>query len=285
MRIAVAGATGFLGGHLADHLAAKGVDMVPIGRTEDAAALEQQLAGCDALINCAGEKSGIGPAAEDANVALPERLFLAAAAAGVPAFVHVSSVAALTSATRAGETVSDDYEGRPTTSYGISKRRGDDRLSDLAPSHPAVRLAILRPPILIGADAGGPFAMLRAAARRGLPLPIGGTNNRRSIVHVDNFAAALLAAAEARLAGTYIVTDSPALSTDEFYARISRALGREPRLFPIGSAGRGLLRRLLGQRGDSLFGDAAFSGERFAKDCPLDWPVPAASLIERAVAP
>jgi len=285
MRIAVAGATGFLGGHLADHLGAKGVSMVPIGRTEDAATLAQKLAGCDALINCAGEKSGIGSAAEDANVALPERLFLAAAAAGVPAFVHVSSVAALTSATHPGETVSEDYRGQPTTPYGISKRRGDDRLSDLAPSHPATRLAILRPPILIGADAGGPFAMLRAAARRGLPLPIGGTNNRRSIVHVDNFAAALLAAAEAGLAGTYIVTDSAPLSTAEFHARISRALGRKPRLFSIGGAGRGLLRRLLGQRGDSLFGDAAFSGERFARDCPLDWPVPAVSLIERAVAP
>lgn len=285
MRIAVAGATGFLGRHLAARLAVRADEIIPIRRAGDIATLEQKLTGCDALINCAGEKSGIGPASEDANVALPERLFLAAAAAGVPAFVHVSSVAALTSATRAGETVSDDYEGRPTTPYGISKRRGDDRLSDLAPSHPAVRLAILRPPILIGADAGGPFGMLRAAAQRGLPLPLSGASNRRSVVHVDNFAAALLAAAEAGLAGTYIVTDSPALSTDEFYARISRALGRKPWLFPIGSAGRGLLRRLLGQRGDSLFGDAAFSGERFAKDCPLDWPVPAALLIERAVSP
>lgn len=285
MRIAVAGATGFLGRHLTGYLAAKDVDMVPVGRTGDAATLGQMLAGCDALINCAGEKSGIGPAAEDANVTLPERLFLAAAAAGIPAFIHVSSVAALTSATRAGETVSDDYKGRPTTPYGISKRRGDDRLSDLAPSHPATRLAILRPPILIGADAGGPFAMLRAAARRGLPLPLGGANNRRNIFHVDNFAAALLAAAKANLTGTYIVTDSAPLSTDEFYARISRALGREPRLFPIGGAGRGLLRRLLRQRGNSLFGDAAFSGQRFANDCPVDWPVPAALLIERAVSP
>ena len=285
MRIAVAGASGFLGRHLVGHLATKDVGMVPIGRTEDAATLGQKLAGCDVLINCAGEKSGIGPAAEDANVALPESLFLAAAAASVPAFIHVSSVAALTGATRAGETVSDEHRGRPTTPYGISKRRGDDRLSYLASSHPATRLTILRPPILIGADAGGPFAMLRAAARRGLPLPIGGMNNRRSIVHVDNFAAALLAAAKAGLAGPYIVTDSAPISTAEFYARISRALGRKPRVFSIGDAGRGLLRRLIGQRGDSLFGDAAFSGERFAKDCPLDWPVPADSLIERAVAP
>lgn len=259
--------------------------MVAVGRAEDAVTLGQKLAGCDALINCAGEKSGIGPAAEDANVALPERLFLAAAAATVPAFVHVSSVAALTSATRAGETVSDDYRGQPTTPYGISKRRGDVRLSNLASAHPATRLAILRPPILIGADAGGPFAMLRAVARRGFPLPLGDANNRRSVVHVDNFAAALLAAAEAGLAGTYIVTDSAPLSTAEFHARISRALGREPRLFSIGSAGRGLLRRLLGQRGESLFGDAAFSGQRFVDDCPVDWPVPAASLIERAVSP
>ena len=283
MRIAVAGAAGFVGRHLVRHLSKQEIRVVPLGRPM-LEALDHALTGCDALINCAGEKSGIGPAADDANVVLPQRLFRAAAAAGVSRMIHVSSVAALTSATEAGQDVSDADQCYPTTAYGISKRCGDDALLAFAANHPETRLAILRPPILIGADGGGPFAMLRSAAQRGVPLPLRGTGNRRSIMHIDNFAAALLATAGATLEGAYIVTDSPAISTEEFYSRISRALGRRPRLFPIGGAGRGVVRRLLGQRGDSLFGNAAFSGERFAADCPVEWPVPAAVLVERAAA-
>lgn len=254
-----------------------------ITRAHDAAeTLGPALKGCDALINCAGAKSGIGPEAEDANVALPARLFLGAVAAGVPVMVHVSSVAALTSSTGPGESISDSCRDYPTTPYGISKRRGDDAVSHLAMQHPGTRLVILRPPILIGIDAGGPFALLRAAALHGLPLPLRGCDNRRSVMHVENFAAALLAAARASVAGAYIVTDSPAISTVEFHARIARALGREPRTFPVGGVGRGLLRKALGQRGDSLFGDAVFSGRRFIEDCPVEWPISAASLVERA---
>lgn len=284
MRIAVAGATGFVGRHLVRHLSKQEIAVVPLGRPE-VEALDHALTECDALINCAGEKNGIGPAADDSNVILPQRLLRAAAAAGVPRMIHVSSVAALTSSTDSGQDVSDADQRYPTTAYGISKRRGDDAILAFAADHPETRLAIVRPPILIGADAGGTFAMLRRAAQRGLPLPLRGTGNRRSIMHIENFAAALVATAGATLEGAYIVTDSPAISTEEFYSRISCALGRRPRLFPIGGAGRSVVRRLLGHRGDSLFGDAAFSGERFAADCPVEWPVPAAALVEQATAP
>lgn len=282
MRIAVVGSTGFVGRHLTRHFLERGIEVRPIGRAE-ALVAEQAAAGCDALINCAGEKSGVGPAAEEANVDLPERLFLAAAAAGIPAMVHVSSVAALTSSTARTETVTDNYQGYPTAPYGISKRRGDDRLSELVHRHPETHLVILRPPILIGPDADGPFAMLSGAARREIPLPIRGANNRRSLMHVENFAAAIASAAEAQMAGTYVVTDSPPISTEELYIRVAQTLGRKPRLIPIGGIGRKILRRLLGSRGDSLFGDAAFSGHRFVEDCPIEWPIPAGSIIERAI--
>jgi UDP-glucose 4-epimerase len=285
MRIAVAGANGFVGRHLIGLLSNLGADAVPIDRPELVPSkLEGMLAGCDALVNCAGNKDGKGAAAKEANVELPVRLLDAAIKANLPAMVHVSSVAALVSATAPGEVVTDAHDLRPVSRYGTSKRAGDDALLQTARDRGYEGLAVLRSPILIGFDAGGVFALLRAMARAGIPLPLRNTDNRRSVMHVDNLAAAILAAIRSRCSGAFIVTDSPPLSSADLYARMLAASGRGNRSFTIGRAGRALLRTAMGSRGESLFGDAAFSGERFAGAAQIDWPIPASSIVERAMA-
>lgn len=284
MRIAVAGAHGFVGRHLIRLLANQGITAVPIRRSDMASgALMAALDGCYALVNCAGNKDGIGIPAREANVELPLRLLDAAIATNIPTMVHVSSVAALTSTSAPGETVTDDYTGRPSAAYGLSKREGDDALLQVARERSYNTLVILRPPILIGSDAGGVFALLRSMARAGIPLPLAGVENRRSVMHVDNFAAAILAAAKARCAGAFIVTDSLPLSSEDLYARMLVTVGHRRHLFSIGCGGRALLRKALGGRGESLFGDAAYLGNRFAATALVDWPIPALAVVERAM--
>jgi nucleoside-diphosphate-sugar epimerase len=109
-------------------------------------------------------------------------------------------------------------------------------------------------------------------------------NNRRSFMHVDNFAAAILAGIKANCAGAFIVTDSSPLSSSELYARMLAAAGRGRRLFPIGRFGRSLLRKGMGSRGESLFGDAAFCGDRFTAMSGVDWLISEESTIENAMA-
>lgn len=285
MRIAIAGARGFVGRHLTRSLSNQGINAVPISRSDVASgAVGSALAGCVALVNCAGNKDGIGAAARQANVVLPLLLLDAAIAADVPAMIHVSSVAALTSTSAPGETVTDSHPGRPTGAYGLSKREGDDALLQAACERGYGGLAILRPPILIGYDAGGVFGLLQRMARAGIPLPLAGTNNRRSVMHVDNFAVAMLAASRARCVGAFIVTDSPPMSSAELYARMLAIAGHSRRVFPVGRAGRALLRKAMGIRGESLFGNAAYSGDRFAAAAQqVDWPVPASAIVERAM--
>ncbi len=72
-RVAIAGGTGFVGRHLADRLRADGVDVVVLSRRTgfdiarpDAAALTEALAGCDALVQCAGINREIGAQTYDA---------------------------------------------------------------------------------------------------------------------------------------------------------------------------------------------------------------------------
>lgn len=283
MKVAVVGARGFVGRHLIHYLSDQGMKAVPITRADIAPeALRRMLAGCDALVNCAGDKNGVGAAAREANVELPLRLLEAVLTREIPAMVHVSSVAALTSTTRPGETISDGDNVAPLTPYGRSKREGDDVILARAQAEGYTGLSVLRPPILIGNDANGVFALMRSLARAGVPLPLAGANNRRSVVHIDNFAAAIVAAIEARCAGAFIVTDSPPLSSEELYMRMLSAAGHSSRLFSIGPAGRTLLRKAMGSRGESLFGSAAFSGGRFIEATRVTWPIPAWSTVERA---
>jgi nucleoside-diphosphate-sugar epimerase len=284
MRIAVVGANGFVGRHLTRFLLDQGINTTTIGRRDlTPEALDRALAGCDALVNCAGDKRGVGADAHEANVVLPRRLLEAAIVGGGPAMLQVSSVAALTSETAPRRAVSDAADLQPSGAYGRSKREGDDAILQAAEAMGYAGLAVLRPPILIGADAGGVFALLRSMARAGVPLPLGGIDNRRSIMHVDNFAAAILAAIRARCSGAFVVTDSPPLSSAELYARMLATAGRGNRLFTVGAAGRALLRKAMGSRGESLFGDAAFDGRRFAAITHPDWPVPPSQIVESAM--
>ena len=282
MQVAIAGASGFLGRHLAARLTRAGTAFRILTRTdlerEDRSAI---LAGCEAIVNCVGEKSGVGDAAELANVVIPQRLYQAAQNAGVKQFVHVSSVAAVASNTGPGELLDDMATPRPDGPYGQSKLRGDEALHALADGRPV--LTILRPPILIANDAPGVFALFRRAAERGLPLPLAGAEGRRSFMHVDNFVEAVLAAIRTGQAGTYIVTDSAPLTSEELYARMLVAAGRPRRIFSVGERGRGVLQRLLGRRGESLFGAAAFDGSRFLREASPQWPVSREDIISAAM--
>ncbi|KTE76989.1 hypothetical protein ATE59_08840 [Sphingopyxis sp. A083] len=282
MQVAIAGASGFLGRHLAARLARDGVTCRILSRRDmEQGDIPGFLAGCDAVVNCVGEKSGVGEAAELANVIIPQRLYEAARNAAVKQFVHVSSVAAVASSSNFGELLDDTVTPRPDSPYGRSKLRGDEALHRIASGGPL--LTILRPPILIAEDAPGVFALFRRAAERGLPLPLKGAEGRRSFMHVDNFVEAVLAAIRTGQAGTYIVTDSAPLTSEELYARMLVAAGRRKRVFSVGELGRRMLQKLLGRRGESLFGAAAFDGGRFARAASPQWLVPPDDIVRAAM--
>jgi NADH dehydrogenase len=91
MRIAVTGATGFVGRNVAGQLLLAGHDVVSLSRRTgldltrpDLAALKDALVGCDAVIHCAGINREIGGQTYDAvHVRGTRALVEAAAAAGV----------------------------------------------------------------------------------------------------------------------------------------------------------------------------------------------------------
>lgn len=88
MRIAITGGTGFVGRNTAARLAADGHEVVALGRGNDA---EAAIAGCEAVVHCAGINREIGTQTYAAvHVELSERIVEAARKSGVRRIVMLS---------------------------------------------------------------------------------------------------------------------------------------------------------------------------------------------------
>lgn len=291
--IAVVGASGFLGQRVVQLVAASGCQVRAIGRSPVAgqrvswissgdllqAPLDELLAECRAVVNCAArvhvtkrEKEGPAEQAYRAmNTDYPVRLAEAARMAGASRFVQISSVAAVATTSAPQELIDDNTQPRPSTPYGRSKLDADERLAGLR--HPGFSVVSLRPPAIYGPGVRAWFALLMKAARAGLPLPLGGVENARSFAFADNIAGAVVAALHGDAQGSFIVTDSPPISTSELYRRLLAQYGRGDRVWRMPRlATRALFQAVLGSRTESVLGSAAFSGHRFAKE--FNWSPP-----------
>ncbi len=161
--------------------------------------------------------------------------------------------------------------------YQQSKREAEDALKRLAAEGEMEFLA-LRPPLVYGAGAPGNFALLLRAVRSGLPLPLAGIDNRRSLMFVGNLVSAISVCLSdpAPLAGIYEVSDAESVSTPELVRRLAAAAGRPARLLPCPPALLQAAARLAG-RGEaaasltgSLEVDSAPFRARFAWQPPFD---------------
>lgn len=286
MKIAVTGASGFIGRAVVAQLASKGHHVRALSRsgqacpgaaetaaTGDLVAADPAplVAGCDAVIHCAARVHVLrreAPAdAERAyramNQDLPLALARTAREGGAARFVQISSAAAIASTSAPGETVTDATEPRPRGPYGRSKLAADEALAELAA--PGFAVVSLRPPTVYGPGVSGWFALYDRAARLGVPLPLGRVENRRSFAFIGNIASAIAAAAEGGPSGAYLVTDSEPVSSAELYRRLLALHGKGNRILPVPAPLVRLPARLvLRERADSLLGDAAFDGSRFA---------------------
>lgn len=189
-RVALTGASGFIGGHLVTALDAAGFRLrllarreppllrcaqVPdlvIGDLEDAASLEALVAGCDMVIHAAGlVKARTSTDFLRANAEATERLAaIASRASSRPRFLLVSSIAA---------------REPGLSSYAASKRAGEEALMRSAAG---MRWTILRPSAVYG-PYDREFLPFFHAIRRGLALRPAGVDPRFSMIFVNDFAA------------------------------------------------------------------------------------------------
>lgn len=243
MRVLVTGASGFIGSALVSALAAEGVavrgayrvlpqsradDSIAVGALSGATDWGRALDSVTHVVHCAG------PAHRRTNeetcrreiVEATEALAKQAEAAGVRRFVFLSSVKA--AADRSGPFRETDAP-QPETDYGRAKLEAERRLAARAKLAPVS----LRPPLVFAPNAKANFARLLRLAASPLPLPLGGIDNRRSLISLTSLIDAIRAVLRAEEgAGAYFVADTPAISTPALVTELRAGMGKRTNFFP-----------------------------------------------------
>ena len=205
------------------------------------------LAGADAIVNFAGIPDN-RPESElvRVNVEGPERLARMARACGVKHMLQISSLHVYGAPTRVDRSTAE----APLSAYARSKLAGDIALSGLRNEN--FRITLLRMPMHYGPNAGKKLRMLvRITTRLGW-FPVPKTPVRRSIVHLDNLATAIVTVLCRGLDGIQFVADPELFSYEMLRDALRLHTGKTIRLIqlpdafflPMRAFARGAYRRL-----------------------------------------
>ncbi len=165
----------------------------------------------------------------DAALALARQ----AASAGIRRFVFVSSIKVHGERTRVDKPWRESDPFAPEGPYAISKQRAERGLAALC-SGSGMELVCIRPPLVYGPGARGNFLALTEAVRRGVVLPLGSIDNRRSLVGLDNLADLIMTCIDhpAAAGHSFFASDGEDLSTPDLVRRLAISMNRPARLLP-----------------------------------------------------
>lgn len=261
-RILVTGAAGFIGRPLCRGLAERGHAVLGYTRAPTAPIAGVELCAFGEIgpqTRWAGHLDGVETVVHLANRAhRPTRdkaatdeaeaaaaLACAAAEAGVRRLVHVSSVRAMGNATSPGAPFRSTDPPLPRDPYGRGKL-AVERALQAAARQIGLPLVILRPPLVYGPGVKANFRTLLRLAASGLPLPLAGIENRRSLIFIDNLVdLAARACVHPGAAGRVLLArDQADLSTPELVRILAAALDRPARLFALPHLAFAALRNL-----------------------------------------
>ncbi|MFP3565453.1 UDP-glucose 4-epimerase family protein [Paraburkholderia sp. SIMBA_030] len=193
---------------------------------------------------------------------------------GVRRFVFVSSVKALAEGD-SGRPLREDDPPAPQDAYGRSKLAAEQALVHYG-QETGLDVVIVRPPLVYGPQVRANFLRLMDGIWKGLPLPLGSIDARRSLVYVENLADALMrCATDPRAARQcFHVADAEAPTVAELARSLGRHLQKPARLLPVPSGWLRLVGRLAGRTThvDRLVGALQLDTARIRT--VLDWQPP-----------
>ncbi|MDY6947710.1 MAG: sugar nucleotide-binding protein, partial [Pseudomonadota bacterium] len=154
-------------------------------------------------------------------------------------------------ATSRDDAFTADDRPQPEDEYGRSKWRGEQRMFEIAAQRGMEALAI-RSPLVYGPEVRANFLRLMQLVHRGIPLPLGAVDNRRSMISVWNLCDLIAHAARATSTGSAVLmaSDGEDLSTAQLIRYLAAAMSRRPRLIAVPPALLNLMGRLTGKQAE-----------------------------------
>lgn len=272
-RALVTGASGFVGRPLCEEMlrrgwqvvaavrsfgqAPPGVEVATVGAMDGETDWRSALRGVEVVIHLAarvhimGSNGAVDPLGEFHAVNVDGTLHLARQAlqAGVRRFVYLSSVKVNGEQTLPGQRFTEEDAPAPLDPYGISKYEAEEGLRTLV-QQTGMEVVIIRPPLVYGPGVKANFLNMMKWLSKGVPMPFGAINNRRSLVALGNLIDLVITCLDHPAAAnqTFLAADGEDLSTTELLRRMAQALGRPARLLPLPVSVLEAGARVLGRR-------------------------------------
>ena len=179
----------------------------------------------------------------------------------------------------------------PDDNYGKSKWAAEKELNHLFSTQTQTQCIILRLPTVYGPGNRGNLVALMEMASKGIPLPLGATKGKRSLIYTGNVCDAILRVINDKKiprpsVQTYLVNDGKSLTSKELYSLICKNFDRQPALIYFPESLLRILVRIMGkfekifgfkspinnEAVSRLFNECQFNTDKFCHD--YDWSPP-----------
>ena len=190
------------------------------------------------------------------NVNATIALAKAAAKLGIKRFVFLSSVKVNGESTF-HKPFSEFDLPHPQDTYAISKWEAEEALRKIS-KDTGMEVVIIRSPLVYGPNVKANFLKMMQYIKRGIPLPLGAIQNKRSLIGIDNLVDFIVTTISHPKAAhqTFLISDDEDISTTDLLRRIGKYIGKPARLIPLNPKILFFLFNILGRQdfGDRLLG-------------------------------
>jgi len=230
LKIAITGASGFIGSNYLKLTKPDFAEIVPVSRQE---ILHFDYKEKDVVIHLAAiaHTKGVHPDEYyEVNRDLAIKVAQKAKNDGVKQFVFLSSIKVygdLLKTKVCSVIDSPDTED----AYGKSKFQAEREILKLADSN--FNVSIIRTPLVYGAGVKANMLNLIHLVDKNYIIPLGGINNRRSLIYVGNLVNYINRIIELNAGGTFLVSDGKTISTTQLVKSIADKLNRKVFLITI----------------------------------------------------